>query len=94
MGHILYTIQTHIYMYLYTLILKGFMPKHTVPFRKKNFNKHLIKYISIKTLLVLNKNKVLKYWKTFLNVCTDSFLSQIILGFGTGPTVTSVFLFV
>lgn len=43
-------------MYLYNLILKGFIPKlHP-----------LIKYISIQKVLVLNKNKVLKYWKIVL----------------------------
>lgn len=61
MGYIPYTfcqyLYRHIYIYLYSLILKGFIPKHTVPFEEKvlNFNKHLIKYISIKKLLVLKK---------------------------------------
>ncbi len=75
MYYILYQyLYRHIYMYLYTLILKGFIPKTHHPFQKKvlNFNKLLIKYISIEKLLVLNKNKVLKYWKTCLHVCTDS----------------------
>lgn len=61
MGYIPYTfcqyLYRHIYIYLYSLLLKGFIPKHTIPFEEKvlNFNKHLIKYISIKNVLVLKK---------------------------------------
>lgn len=74
-------------MYSYTLNLKGFIPKHTSPLKKKD----LPKYISIEK--VLNKNNIFKYWKTCLVVCTDSnsSSSQILLRFGPQPSTTSVF---
>lgn len=86
---------THIYISIYAFIyfaFKGFHSKTRRPFEKRVVN--LIKYISIEKVLVLNKNKVLKYWKTCLNVCTESnsFLSQILFCFGPGPAITSAFL--
>lgn len=53
-------------MYLYTLNLKGFIPKRIVPLCEKN----LIKYISIEK--VLNKNKVLSIWKNVLIVLVSN----------------------